>query len=442
MNTYYNTDSGMAPNRRTFVRNMGIAATVGGLTGCAGVSKTDTTTTQQNSGEDGGGSDGNESETTTTTVTPGKALAWHARNNAEAAALALVLETFNGESPHKIDASDLSDLEKKTTSAIPAGNGPHIFEWAHDWVGDYYQRGFLSDQSGKVDVNLEETFTSAAAGAPRFDGALVGLPHAAETVALLYNKDLVDEPPETVSEMKSVMDEHHDPSSGTYGLSYPINPYFISAWAQAFGGYYYDEEKNALGLTMDETLKGFRIVLEDFLPYMPNDTAYGAQAAAFVDGKAPFAINGPWFLSSATEKGIDVGVTKLPKPEGGSPSPYTGISLWYFTKKLANTEEANANAARAFTEWYVTNEDIALRRAKESGDIPVLKSLQGSDELPESVKGFSKAVAQGVPMPTDPRMNKVWDPVATAIGKAMNGDASLEDAMATAEQNIKSEWNS
>ena len=433
----------MAPNRRTFVKNLGIAATIGGLAGCAGVSKTDTTTTeQQDSGGSDSGSDDNSDEESTTTVAPGMAKAWYSRNDAETKAISGVIESWNGENPHTIEGSDVADLEKKTTSAIPAGNGPHLFEWAHDWVGDYHQRGFLSDQSENVGVNLEDTFTSAAAGAPQFDGALVGLPHAAETVALVYNKELVDEPPETLSEMQSIMDEHHDPSNGTYGLSYPINPYFISGFAQAYGGYYYDEESDSLGLTKSETLKGFRVVLDELLPYQPKDTAYGPQAAAFADGNAPFAINGPWFLNSVTKKGIDAGVAPIPKPEGGSPSPYTGISLWYFTKKMDDADDANANAARAFAEWYVTNEDIALRRAKEAGDIPVLKSLQGSDELPDSVQGFSKAVAQGVPMPTHPHMNKVWSPVATAIGKAMSGEASLEDAMADAESKIESEWNS
>lgn len=433
----------MAPNRRTFVKNLGIAAAIGGLAGCAGVNKTDETTTQEDdSGGSGSGSNDDSGEETTTTMEPGTAKAWYARSDAGGKALETVIENWNEEHEHTIKSSDIADLEKKTTSAIPAGNGPHIFEWAHDWVGDYHQRGFLSDQSGNVDLELESVFTEAAAQAPQFDGALVGLPHTAETVGLIYNKDMVDAPPETLAEMQEVMDEYHDPSGGTYGLAFPINPYFISAWAQAYGGYYYDEESDSLGLTMDETLKGFRLVLDDLLPYMPKDTGYDAQAAAFVDGNAPFAINGPWYLGNVNEKGIDAGVAALPAPDGGSPNPYTGIKLWYFAAGMDDADAPNANAARTFAEWYTTSEEIALRRAEDQGDIPVLQSLQGSDDLPESVKGFSEAVAQGVPMPTHPHMNQVWGPVQTAFGKAMNGEESLENAMANAESKIKDEWNS
>ena len=440
MKTYYYTDSGMAPNRRTFVKNLGIAATIGGLAGCAGVNKTDTTTTttQQNSGSNDNSDD---SEETTTTVQPGEASIWYARADAEAKAFAKVIEEFNAESPHTIKGSDIAELQKKTTTAIPSGNGPQLFEFAHDWVGDYHQRGFLSDQKGKLSVDLEETFTEAAANAVQYKGAVHGVPNAAETVALIYNKDKVDSPPETLKEMQSVMDEHHDPSNGSYGLSYPINPYFISGYAQAFGGYYYDEKKDEVGLTKPETIKGFRTILDEILPYMPKDVSYGAQAAPFVEGNAPFAINGPWYLANVNKKGINAGVTSLPKPDGGSPSPYTGISMFYFAKGMGQSETA-ANAARTFAEWYATNEELAMQDAKESGNIPVLKSLQGNEDLPPAVKGFSESVATGVPMPTHPHMQQVWEPVGTAFGKAMNGEASLEDAMATAEENIKSEWNS
>lgn len=440
MNTYYSTDSDMAPNRRTFVKNVGIAATIGGLAGCAGVSKQETTTTQQEDSGSGSGGDDSDEETTTT-VQSGNADIWYARADSEAKAFAKIIEQFNDNSPHTIKGSDIAELQKKTTTAIPSGNGPQLFEFAHDWVGDYYQRGFLNDQSGNLEVDLDETFTEAAANAVRYDGSVLGVPNAAETVALIYNKDMVDSPPETLEDMQAVMDEYHDPSSGSYGLSYPINPYFISAWAHAYGGYYYDESDDSLGLTNDETLKGFRTILDQLLPYMPKDVSYGAQAAPFVEENAPFAINGPWYLGNVNDNDINAGVAALPKPYGGSPSPYTGISMIYFAKGMGQSE-TSANAARAFAEWYGTNEDLAMKAANEQGDIPVLSSLQGNEDLPAAVKGFSESVAMGRPMPTHPHMQKVWEPVGTAFGKAMNGESSLEDAMAAAEKNIKSEWDS
>ncbi len=423
-------------NRRTALKCIGVG-TLATTAGCATVQEQDKTTSGSN---DNSGNDETSGDATTESGPAGTAKAWYSLPESEEGVRKQTIKSFNGNSKHTIKGSDISELEKKTTSAIPAGQGPHVFEWAHDWVGDYYQRDFIVDQSDQLSVSLDK-FTDAAAGAVQYDGGVVGLPHSAETVALIYNKDIVDEPPETVADMKSVMKEHHDPSNNKYGMGYPVDPYFSSAWAQAFGGYFFDPEQDPmLGLSKSETVKGFQFLMDNFKPYMPKDPGYEAQAATFADGNAAFAINGPWYLATLNKKGVNVGVTKLPKPKGGNPRPYTGITLWYFSKKMADGG-ASAAAGRSFAEWYTTNEDLILRAAKEQGSIPVLKSLAGSDDLPSKVQGFSKAVQQGYPMPTHPKMNKVWGPLKTAITKAFNGDASVEKAMKQAENSIRKNWD-
>ncbi len=55
-----------------------------------------------------------------------------------------------------------------------------------------------------------DQFTDAAASAVQFDDAVVGLPHSAETVTLIYNTDIVDEAPETIDDMVSAMESYHD----------------------------------------------------------------------------------------------------------------------------------------------------------------------------------------------------------------------------------------
>ncbi len=80
-------------------------------------------------------------------------------------------------------------------------------------MGDYYQREFVVDQSDELSVSLDQ-FTDAAASAVQFDDAVVGLPHSAETVTLIYNTDIVDEAPETIADMVSAMESYHDPNTG------------------------------------------------------------------------------------------------------------------------------------------------------------------------------------------------------------------------------------
>ncbi|MFC4551314.1 MULTISPECIES: extracellular solute-binding protein [Halorussus] len=431
----------MTVNRRKALESIGVAGIVG-LAGCASVQKQGGTTEGGDGGDGGGGTTSGEDSGqagTTESGPAGTAKAWYSLQDTELQARKQALKRFNGNSKHTVEGADISDLKKKTTSAIPAGQGPQLFDWAHDWVGDYYQRGFVADRSDQLNVSLD-TFTDTAAEAVQFDGKVVGLPYAAETVSLIYNKSMVDEPPKTVADMKSAMKEHHDPNNNTYGLSYPFDPYFVSAWGQAFGGYYFDPEKDPmLGLTQSKTLEGFQFALDTFKPYMPKDPSYETQAAPFASGNAAFAINGPWYLATLNEKGVDFGVTKLPTPDGGQPRPYTGIQMWYFAKAMQN-DDASAAAAQSFAEWYVTDEKMLKSAAQEQGSIPVLESLAGSDALPENVRAFSETVQQGVPMPTDPKMGKVWQPLTDAVTKMFNGNVGVEKAMKQAEKTVRKNW--
>ncbi|WP_435317072.1 extracellular solute-binding protein [Haloarchaeobius sp. TZWSO28] len=434
----------MSMERRAVLKKLGVAGTLGTLAGCVGVQEQSTATqaNDDNSGGGGGSDDDSgsgDSEATESEGPAGTAKVWYSLPDTEIPARKEAIEQFNSDTKHTIKGADIADLAKKTTSAIPAGQGPKLFEWAHDWVGDYSQRGFLTDQSDQLSIDLD-SFTDAAAQAVQFNGNTVGLPHSAETVTLIYNKDIVDEAPESVADMRAVMDDYHDPSSSQYGLGMPFDPYFASAWLQAFGGYYFNPDKDPmLGLTKSETVKGLNFALDNFKPYMPKDPGYEAQAAVFAEGNAAFAINGPWYLATLNEKGVNYGVTKLPMPEGGEPNPYTGITMWYFSKGMEDGD-ASAAAARQFAEWHVTNEDRALQAAKEQGAIPVLSSLAGSDELPDEVSAFSESVAMGTPMPTHPKMNKVWSPVGSALTKVFNGDAEPAAALEQAEKEIRGNW--
>ncbi|RBI62232.1 sugar ABC transporter substrate-binding protein [halophilic archaeon] len=411
----------MTMDRRTVLKHVGGAAGIAALAGCTSV--------QENN------SDG----TTDSGGSSGTAKAWYSLPETEMPQRKQAIKSFNQQSSHTIKGADISEMEKKTTSTIPAGQGPKTFEWAHDWVGDYYERGFVVDQSDAVDVSLDQ-FIGPAREAIRYEGNLVGLPHDAETVTLIYNTDVVDSPPETVSDMVSTMEEYHAPNENKYGLSYPFDPYFTSAWLQAFGGYYFDpNEDPMLGVDKKETVRGLKFALDNFAPYMPDDAKYETQAAPFADGNAAFAINGPWYLATLNDKDVNYEVTTLPTVDGGEPKPYTGITMWYFSKSMKQGG-ADTKAARKFIEWYATNEDLIRKRAEKQGAIPVLDSLVGSDDLPSQVTAFSKSVDQGTPMPTHPKMNKVWPPMKTALTKAFNGDASPEAALNQAAKTIRNKW--
>ncbi|WP_235920726.1 extracellular solute-binding protein [Natronorubrum halalkaliphilum] len=367
---------------------------------------------------------------------------WHDFEDAETDTFESHLEAFNEDRDQALTADGVSELEEQLETALAADRGPQSFAWAHDWIGRYHDQEFVTDAGDDLEVDLESTYTEVAAEAVQYEGAVYGLPYGAETVTLMYNEDLVDSPPETVSEMESIMEDHHDPENGQYGLSYPsVDPYFVSAWVHAYGGYYYDEESGELGLENDETIEGVELLADSFYPYVPEDPDYESQVAVFNDGNAPFAINGPWQVGGFRDGDFDVTLAPLPTVDGGEPRPYTGVQMWYFTSRLGEAEDDVSDAVVDWTEYHTTNEDAILTNAQDYGMVPVHQDYVESDELGEDVEMFAQTIDSGIPLPTDPRMNQVWDPVEDALERVFIGDEEPREAFEEAAEQVRDAWD-
>lgn len=402
----------MSINRRTFLTGTGGMATTGMLAGCLGGG--------------GGGASAN--------------VLWHQFADAEAKDFKKDFKTFKGQSDVSLETQKVNELRNQLTTAMPSGDGPGSFAWAHDWMGGFSDRGFLYDASEDIEVDVG-SYTDIAQQAATYDDSLYGLPYGAETVTLMYNKELVDSPPETLDEMVSMMQEFHDPENGKYGLSYPFNPYFTSAWIQAFGGFLYDDETNELGIEREETVRGFQLLVDKLWKYSPADPGYGPQVSVFEGGNALFAINGPWQVGGFRDAGVNLGLTSLPMVEGNRPKPYTGIKMWYFTKELGNSEDA-LNAVTEWAEWYTTTGDVLMGNAKNQGLVPVHKDFAGPEQLDGDVKAFAETVQSGVPMPQHPDMDAVWDPVGNALTRMINDKQDPKKALQKAAGTIRERWES
>lgn len=411
----------MNEKRRTLLKAMGGSTALATLAGCI------STGGDGGDGSDGGdGGDGGSG---------GSARLWVDLSDAEDEALSEYVGQYEEDTGDTIEKeAPGGELDQQLETAIPAGDGPDSWIWAHDWVGRFAVREdppFLYDASDDVDVSLDN-YTQAAREAAQFDGGLYGLPFASETVALFYNEDMVDEPPETLEEMVSIMDEYHDPDNGQYGLSYPAtDPYFASGFIQAYGGNLFDESSLEVGVDSDECKQGID-ALTTLFDYIPSDPGYESQIVAFADGLAPFAINGPWELGNLDGEVENLGVTTLPTVDGNNPRSYSGIQLFYFSSMLADADQSTVDAATGLAEWYTTNEEIIQANAEEQGYIPVLADVVENDDVSDGVQAFAEQVDHGVPIPTHPDMDSVWTPVTEALERVFNGeqegDAALDQA--------------
>ena len=370
---------------------------------------------------------------------PGSVSIWHSRSGAGEALLTQTGSRWERASESSFSATRLpgSEMEARLQSSIGQGEGPLLFEWPHDRAARFDEQGLLSDQSGDISIP-DCLYSDWAEDVGTVNGKQVGVPWAAETVAMYYNTDLVDEPPETYADMQAIMEEIEYQNNDNHGLAMPLNPYFVSGFAQAYGKKIYDGETDSLALTSDEVQQGLRLVFEDLAAYMPNSISPQDQFLTFSDGNAAFYISGPWRIFHLNDNSLNWEVSTLPElPGGGILRPYAGVDMLYFS--AAMEDSSNAGAARDFVKWFTTNNNLMTTAATQAGYLPL---HQGIDEraMDETVP-FRDQLETSIPIPQDPKMEQVWRPLGNALTETFNGNGELETNLETAEQEIRDAWS-
>lgn len=432
----------MDTERRTLIKTIGGLTTAAALAGCitgsddddgadddAGVADDDTGTTDDTGADDGGEE-----------ALAGDLRMWTQFTDQEEEDVDRFIDQFESDTGHSVSREDVGELDDQLETAMPAGDGPETWAWAHDWVGRFAIRDdpdFLYDASDDIAVDLD-VYSGAAQEAVQFDGGVYGLPFGGETVTLFYNKNMVDEPPETMDEMVEIMDEFHDPANNEYGLSFPAtDAYFASGFLQAYGGNLYDEANTEVGIDSSECVEGLELLSDTLFNYIPEDPGYESQVVVFADELAPFAINGPWELGNFADELDDVGVAELPTVDGNHPRTFSGIQMWYFSAELAEASEEDLAAAIDWAEWYTTSEDVILTNSENQGLIPIHTEHADSDEISEDVQAFSQQIDHGTPIPTHPDMDSVWGPAEDALARVFNGDQEPGPALEQAGEEIR-----
>ncbi|ASJ06340.1 extracellular solute-binding protein [Thermococcus pacificus] len=358
----------------------------------------------------------------------GDIVIWHAMQPNELEVFQSLAEEYMAMCPGvTITFEQKPDLESALKAAIPTGQGPDLFIWAHDWIGKFADAGMLEPIDDYVTDDILKDFAPMAVDAIQYKEHYYAMPFAAETVAVIYNKNMVSEPPRTFDEMKAIMEKYYDPDNEKYGIAWPINAYFISGIAQAFGGYYFDDKTEQPGLDKPETIEGFQFFFQNIWPYMAPTGDYNTQQSIFLEGRAPMMVNGPWSINDVKKAGIDFDVVPLPPitKDGKEywPRPYGGVKNIYFAAGIKNKE-----AAWKFVKWFTTSPDVIKELSLQLGYIPVLKPVLDDPEIQADpvIYGFGQAVQHAYLMPKSPKMSAVWGGVDGAINEILQDPANAD----------------
>lgn len=349
--------------------------------------------------------------------------------------LAKVGEKFTADTGIPVEVAHPDAATDKFQQAAATGNGPDIFIWAHDRLGEWAQSGLIAavEPSAKIKEETAEFAWSAVS----YKGKLWGYPIAVEAPALIYNKALVKTPPSTFEDVFALNKELAKNGKRAILWDY-TNTYFTWPMLAANGAYAFRDTENGYDVSQTgvntpgakqgaEVLK--RLIDEGV---MPRGADYSAAEAAFNKGETAMFISGPWAWSNIRKSGIDFGVAPIPSVGGAPSRPFSGVMA-----ATLNAASPNHALAVEFLENYLLQVE-GLKTV--NADVPlgavVNKAYMAELANDPLIKATFDSAQQGQPMPNVPEMGVFWSSMEPALGNITAGRQSVDDALNDAAKRI------
>ncbi|MFZ4068490.1 MAG: extracellular solute-binding protein [Caulobacterales bacterium] len=367
---------------------------------------------------------------------------WHAYRGREALAFAKVIATYNAGlpadgGPVRAVAIPYDTFADKITAAIPQGKGPDVFIFAHDRMGGWVETGRTVESIGFwADDAIRAGFLPRLVDALVYRGELYGLPINFKSIALIYDRAAVPEPPKTTGALVALAKQFTDAPRGRFGLAYPYDDFFYHAALQnGFGGGVFDDKRRPI-LNHPGNLAAGDLLLKwkNTDQILPSDPSFGLVQALFNERRAPLAISGPWFLGEVA-KDIDVAVAPMPtldEADGAPIRPWLSIEAAYVAKGSARPEEAFRLAA------YLAGQQAGRVLAVEGGQLHAAAAVYSDPAVQADpiAQAFRAQLDTAVPLPNVPDMTLVWSPADKALKRLVKGEATPAAAWGEAQADV------
>ncbi len=346
-------------------------------------------------------------------------------------------EAYEAETGIAINVETVEEPEQANRLSLdgPAGEGADIVGFPHDSIGQAAEQGLIDPIEDYLDLGYaQDNYADVAMAALNYQGTDYGLPYSYESIALLYNQDIIEEPPATFDELFDVAQDLTNRDTDEFGFLFDVGTYYqLHGFISGFGGYVFglndDGSYNTqdIGLANEGAIEGAKFInrfRQEGL--IPQGTDGDIVEGLFSSGDAAMILDGPWAVRNYTDAGIDVGVAPLPElPNGEYPTTFVGVKGFYVS---AFSDYGDESAE--FIKW-VTNAENSMDRFEELEQIAPHREVMESDALEsnERIAGFVEQAGRGEPMPNIAEMDLVWDPAANGVEFVLTGRATAEQAM-------------
>ncbi len=341
---------------------------------------------------------------------------------------------YASRNPHvslEVVGKDPETLREDFLTAGRVGGVPDLAWTVNEHTRPFHEAGMILPLDDVFE--LDKHVDSALAGV-ELDGQTWGLPvENGGHLMLIYNHDLIAEPPQTTDSLIAVGEELT--VGDQYALVYnQMDPRWLVPWLGGFTGSVFAEDGRTPTLGTPEMVDALHFLydIQYTTPLVPGDSDYDGARVLFTKGMAAMIIDGEWALPDYRRAlGDRLGAARIPRVSatGEWPQPYVeGISLMFPVNLKENS--LKLEAAVQFARFVTSAENQALL-ATELNRLPASKEALGASAVTDDpiLKGSADQMIVGRPAPAVREMRCNWDAMGPEM-QAVLGDAKSPEQAA------------
>ncbi|MER6063400.1 extracellular solute-binding protein [Streptomyces sp. NPDC001792] len=296
----------------------------------------------------------------------------------------------------KIDVSVYSwnDVDAKVKDMVAAGHAPDLAQIGA--YADYAAAGKLYPASDLLSIRTQADFLSQLTEAGQWNHTQYGIPFAASTRVLFYNKTLFAEagitPPTTWDELAA--DARALKAKGVkYPYALPLGPeeaqaetmqWLLSGSNPSDGGNGYTDDIGTYTIDSAPNVRTFTWLKDELVdkgltgPVAPGKLNRASAFAAFADGQVGMLNGHPTLIQQAEKKGVKFGMVPMPGRTGVARASM-GVADWM----MAFKQNGHRDQIGDFLNFVYTEKNV-LAFSREYGLLPVTGSASNAMSASDS----------------------------------------------------------
>ena len=347
------------------------------------------------------------------------------------------------------------DFRQQVAAAVQAGQGPDVLNVYFGWVASYVQQQFLTPLPADIFPNetIEADFYPTVKAA-KIKDQYYALPIAVRTLALFYNKDILEaagqKPPTNWEELVDVAKatvKKDGEKFETVGITWDIGGQQHNWWREALirqnGALPSSEDNKTLQWTSPEGIEAFKYVAAFLTEHGVTQAGFQTDGpTAFGAGAAALHIDGSYRVGSLAGSNPDLNYGVVPLPSHKEKASFASYWANAITRKAAEGDRQIASAK--FID-FLSSEAVQKRWTPAVGELPARLSLAndpvvtGDERLTPFVESLPYSYATFIVNEADLRQS-VMDAFDQVTLNGVDAEAAVQEAQDKNQAQLDEYW--